>query len=200
MPPGDPEGVRVDKPSIKGVAFQSVADDIHRLRKERRIGEAELATFLKPDDMPHLDEMVVPSLWYPIGMYGRCLELLCEVEGEGQHRYLVDRGAKAAERMMAVGSYRHFLAAAGRWGQRAGQAMMQLAAAMYSFTDWQVRHDPATDGYTLEVQRAADFPDSARYTAQGFVEVLFSKIGGQPVQVVTRRPRPDLVTYEIRQS
>ena len=190
----------MDQPSIKGVAFQSVADDIHRLRKARKIGDAELATFLKPDDVSHLDEMVVPSLWYPIGMYGRCLELLCDVEGKGQHAYLVERGAKAAERMMAVGSYRHFLAAAGRWGQRAGQAMMQLAAAMYSFTDWQVHHDPVTDGYTLEVQRAADFPDAARYTAQGFVEVLFSKIGGQPVQVVSRRPHADLVTYEIRRS
>ncbi|HME69592.1 MAG TPA: hypothetical protein VKM54_06955 [Myxococcota bacterium] len=184
--------------SIKGVAFQSVAEDIHRLRTQGRIRENDLETLLKPGDMAHLDEMVVPSLWYPIDVYGRCLDLLCSVEGQGRPVYLVTRGVKAAERMMAVGAYRHFLAAADRWGQRAGQAMVQLASAMYSFMEWVITHDESADVSTIEVQGAADFPDSARYTTQGFVEVLFSRIGGAPVEVVTRRPRPDLVTYEIR--
>ena len=184
--------------SIKGVAFQSVAEDIHRLRTEGRIGEHELETRLKPGDLAHLDEMVVPSLWYPVDVYGRCLDLLCSVEGQGRTSYLVTRGIKAAERMMAVGAYRHFLAAADRWGQRAGQAMVQLASAMYSFMDWAIHHDEAAGVSIVEVQGAQDFPDSARHTAQGFVEVLFSRIGGAPVEVVTRRPRPEVVTYEIR--
>jgi hypothetical protein len=184
--------------SIKGVAFQSVAEDIHRLRTEGRIGEHELETRLKPGDLAHLDEMVVPSLWYPVDVYGRCLDLLCSVEGQGRTSYLVTRGIKAAERMMAVGAYRHFLAAADRWGQRAGQAMVQLASAMYNFMDWGIQHDESADTTTIEVRGAADLPDAARYTAQGFVEVLFSRIGGAPVEVVTHRPQPDLVTYEIR--
>jgi len=186
------------EPSIKGVAFQSVADDIHRLRKAGRISEQDLETLLKPGDTAHFDEMVVPSLWYPIDVYGRCLDLLCAAEGEGRPAYLIARGTKAAERMMAVGAYRHFLAAAGRWGQRAGEAVVQFASAMYSFMTWGITHHEATGVYTIEVQGAADFPDSARYTAQGFVEVLFSRIDGSPVEVKTQRPRPDLVTYEIR--
>ncbi|HYB12649.1 MAG TPA: hypothetical protein VEG67_04210 [Myxococcota bacterium] len=186
------------QPSIKGVAFQSVAEDLHRLRTERRIREEDLESRLKPGDMVHLDEMVVPSLWYPIDVYGRCLDLLCDVEGEGRPSYLVARGSKAAERMMAVGAYRHFLAAADRWGQRAGQAMVQLASAMYSFMDWVIHHDESTGTCTIEVGGAADFPESARHTAQGFVEVLFSRIDGAPVVVAARRPRPDLVIYEVR--
>jgi hypothetical protein len=184
--------------SIKGVAFQSVAEDIHRLRSQGRIREEELEARLKPGDVAHLDEMVIPSLWYPIDVYGRCLDLLCSVEGQGRTTYLVTRGIKAAERMMAVGAYRHFLAAADRWGHRAGQAMVQLASAMYNFMDWVIRHDESADISTIEVRGAADFPDPARYTAQGFVEVLFSRIEGAPVEVVTRRPRPDFVTYEIQ--
>ena len=183
--------------SIKGVAFQSVAEDIHRLRTEGRIRGEDLENLLKPGDSAHFDEMVVPSLWYPIDVYGRCLDLLCTVEGQGRPSYLVARGTKAAERMMAVGAYRHFLAAADRWGHRAGQAMVQLASAMYSFMDWIITSDESTGIYTIEVRGAADFPDSARHTAQGFVEVLFSRIGGAPVEVIARRPRPDLVTYEI---
>jgi len=184
--------------SIKGLAFQSVAEDIHRLRMERRILEEDLESLLKPGDMAHLDEVVVPSLWYPIDVYGRCLDLLCSAEGEGRPAYLVTRGVKAAERMMAVGAYRHFLAAADRWGQRAGQAMVQLASAMYNFMEWVIRHDDSADVSIIEVRGAAAFPASARHTAQGFVEVLFSRIGGAPVEVVARRPRPDFVTYHIR--
>jgi hypothetical protein len=184
--------------SIKGLAFQSVAEDIHRLRMEKRIREDDLESLLKPGDVAHLDEIVVPSLWYPIDVYGRCLDLLCTVEGQGRPAYLVTRGVKAAERMMAVGAYRHFLAAADRWGQRAGQAMVQLASAMYNFMEWVISHDDSADVSMIEVRGAADFPDSARHTAQGFVEVLFSRIGGAPVEVVARRPRPDLVTYHIR--
>ncbi|HBZ70735.1 MAG TPA: hypothetical protein DEP35_13780 [Deltaproteobacteria bacterium] len=184
--------------SIKGVAFQSVAEDIHRLRTEGRIRQDDLMAVLKPGDMAHLEETVVPSLWYPIDVYGRCLDLLCIVEGHGRPSYLVARGAKAAERMMAVGAYRHFLAAADRWGQRAGQAMVQLASAMYNFMIWVITHEESTGTCRIEVQQAADFPDSARHSAHGFVEVLFTRIEGAPVEVGSRRPRPDLVMYEIR--
>src|SRR5262245_11488539 len=98
MPPAERRHP-MEKASIKGVAFQSVAEDIHRLRKEKRIPDEVLHNFLKADDLAHLDEMVVPSLWYPIGVYGRCLELLCQVEANGEPDYLISRGVKAAERM-----------------------------------------------------------------------------------------------------
>jgi hypothetical protein len=186
------------QPSIKGVAFQSVVEDIQRLRKEGRIGEPEFETLLKPGDIAHLDEVVQPSLWYPVDVYGRCLDLLCTVEGEGRSSYLVMRGVKAAERMMAIGAYRHFLSAADRWGQRAGEAMSQLATAMYNFMEWVIQHDEAAGISVLEVKGAADLPDAARHTVQGFIEVLFSRIGGTPVLVSSRRPKPDLVVYEIR--
>ena len=185
-------------PSIKGAALQSVTEDVHRLRNAGRLPESLLTTRLKPEDLQALDELTVPGLWYPIATYGRLLDLLCEVEGRGRPDYLVERGVRAAERLMAAGAWRHFLASADRWGERAGEAMIQVAKGFYNFTDWVLEHHAATDRYTLSVQGAGDFPDAARFAAQGFVQVLFARMGGRPVEVTSVRPSPDRVVYEIR--
>jgi hypothetical protein len=185
-------------PSIKGAALQSVTEDVHRLRNAGRLSESLLAAHLKPEDLHALDEITVPGLWYPIATYGRLLDLLCEVEGRGRPEYLVDRGARAAERLMAAGAWRHVLSSADRWGDRAGEAMIQVAKGFYNFTEWVLEHHAQTDRYTLSVKGAGDFPDAARYAAQGFVQVLFAKMGGRPVDVTSVRPSPDRIVYEIR--
>jgi hypothetical protein len=186
--------------SIKGVALQSVTEDVHRLRAEGRLPAATLAARLKDEDRTLLEEMTSPSLWYPIASYGRLLDLLCEIEGRGDEAYLVERGVRAAERMMQVGAYRHVLQSAGRWGDRAGEMMIQLASGFYDFTRWSLRYDERVERYLLEVEGAADFPDAARHTAQGFVQVLFARMGGRPVTVRSRRPAPDRFLYEIAEA
>lgn len=183
--------------SIKGVALQSVTEDVHRLRGAGRLSDAVLAARLKDEDRALLDEMTSPSLWYPIASYGRMLELLCEFEGGGDDAYLVERGVRAAERMMQASAYRHVLQSADRWGDRAGEMMIQLAAGFYDFTRWSLRYDEAGRRYVLDVEGAADFPDAARKTAQGFVQVLFERIGGRAVTVRSRRPSPDRFLYEV---
>lgn len=185
-------------PSIKGAALQSVTEDVHRLRNADRLPESLLAARLKPEDLHALDELTVPGLWYPIATYGRLLDLLCELEGRGRPDYLVERGARAAERLMAAGAWRHVLSGADRWGHRAGEAMIQVAKGFYNFTEWSLDHHTTTDRYTLTVQGAGDFPDSARYAAQGFVQVLFARMGGKAVDVTSVRPSPDRIVYEIR--
>lgn len=186
--------------SIKGMALQSVTEDVHRLRMAGRITPADLVVRLKEEDQAVLEELTSPSLWYPIGTYGRLLDLLCDVDGGGDESYLVERGARAAERLMQVGPYRHVLQSAERWGDRAGQMMIQLSAGFYDFTHWTLRDEDDGERYVLEVTEAADFPDSARRTAQGFVQVLFARMGGKPVTVRSRRPSPDRFLYEVTQQ
>lgn len=186
-------------PCIKGIALQSVTEDVHRLRLAKQIQESDIEARLKPDDMRHLDEMTVPGLWYPMGVYAGLLELLRDVEGGGRDEYLIERGVRAAERLMQVGAYRHVLQSAARWGERAGEAMIQLASAFYNFTVWTLSHEESHDAYVLEVSEAQDFPNAARYTAQGFVQVLFEHMGGKPVRVTSRRPSPDRLLYAISQ-
>lgn len=184
-------------PSIKGMALASVTEDVQRLLNAGRISRSDVATRVKPDDLHHLDEMTVPGLWYPISLYGALLELLSEVEGGPREAYLVERGVRAAERLMQVGAYRHFLRSAARWGERAGQAMIQLASAFYNFSQWSLSHDAEHDRYQLAVEGARDLPEAARLTAQGFVQVLFATMAGRPVRVRSRRPQPDRIVYEV---
>jgi len=186
--------------TIKGVAFQSVAADVIQLRRSGVISEADLRAAIKSDEVKYLDEAVVPGLWYPLGTYGRLLDLLCRKQAGDRSAYLIERGARAAERMMNQGAYRDFLATANRWGERAGQAMVQLAKALYGGTRWSASYSGEAHTAEIVVDDAGDFPDSARYAAQGFVQALFARIEGAEVETSSHRSRPDRIVYSIRRS
>jgi hypothetical protein len=186
--------------TIKGVAFQSVAADVNRLRQAGAISEADLRSAIKPDEAKYLDEPVVPGLWYPLGTYGRLLDLLCRKEGNDRAEYLIERGARAAERMMNQGAYREYLAAASRWGERAGQAMVQLGKALYGGMRWSASYSGEEHTAEIVVDDAGDFPDSARYAAQGFLKVLFTRIEGAAVEISSRSPKLDQIVYTVRRA
>jgi hypothetical protein len=182
------------------VAFQSVVEDVNRLRKSGAISKADLASAIKPEEMKYLDEAVEPGLWYPLGTYGRLLDLLCRKEGSDRPDYLIDRGARAAERMMSQGAYRHFLSAANRWGESAGKAMVQLAQALYGGSRWSASYSGEAHTAEIVVDDAGSVPESARYAAQGFVKALFTRIEGADVEISSRRPRADRIVYSIRRA
>jgi len=186
--------------TIKGVAFQSVAADVNRLRRAGVISEADVRSAIKSDEDRYLDGAIVPGLWYPLGVYCRLLDLLCRKEGNDRPEYLIERGARAAERMMSQGAYREYLTAANRWGERAGQAMVQLAKALYGGTLWSASYSGEAHTAEIVVDDASEFPSSARYAAQGFVQVLFTRIEGAEVVVASHSPRADRVVYTIRRS
>jgi hypothetical protein len=186
--------------TIKGVAFQSVAADVVKLRASGGITESDLRGSIKPDEQRFLAEAVIPGLWYPLGVYGRLLDLLCRKEGGDRTEYLIERGARAAERMMSQGAYRDFLASANRWGERAGQAMVQLAKALYGGMRWAASYSGAEHTAEITVDDAGDFPESARHAAQGFVKVLFERVEGSKVEISSHRPKPDRIVYSIRRT
>jgi hypothetical protein len=184
--------------TIKGVAFQSVTADVIRLRQSGVISQADLRGAIKADEFKYIQEAVVPGLWYPLGTYGRLLDLLCRKEGGDRADYLVERGARAAERMMSQGAYRDFLASASRWGERAGQAVVQLAQALYGGTRWSASYSSRDHTAEIVIDDAAEFPESARHAAQGFVKVLFTRIEGAEVEISSHSPRKDRIVYSIR--
>jgi len=186
--------------TIKGVAFQSVAADVKALRRSGAVSEADLRGAIKSDEMKYLDEEVVPGLWYPLGTYGRLLDLLCRKEGGDRTEYLIERGVRAAERMMNQGAYKDFLTAANRWGERAGQAMVHLAKALYGGTRWSASYSGEEHTAEIVVEDAGEFPEAARYAAQGFVQVLFKRIEGAEVQVASHRPKANRIVYSIRRA
>jgi hypothetical protein len=183
-------------PSIKGSAFQSVLEDVKRLIDEDRLEPSDLELSLSEKDRGFLDAVVTPLAWFPMATYGRMLELLAREEGGGDPvRYLCERGATAAERMLS-GTYESFAVAKGTWGLRVGQTMMGIGKLLYNFTAWTFR--PAGgDVYEIEVSEARDYPDTARYAAQGFLRRFAERAAGVPMQVQSTRPTPDRIVFRI---
>jgi len=182
--------------SIKGSAFQSVLEDVKRLIDDGRIEPSELASSLSEKDRGFLDAVVTPLAWFPMETYGRMLELLAREEGGADPiGYLCARGASAADRMLS-GTYESFAAAPGSWGLRVGQTMMGIGKLLYNFSDWTFRSAGA-DVYEIEVSEARDYPDPARYAAQGFLRRFAERAAGVTMQVKSSRPTPDRIVFRI---
>ena len=84
-------------PSIKGSVFVRAVEDILKLVSAGTLSRGELERRLPPTDVALVNQPVIPSSWYDVQAYGRLLELLKEVEGEGRNEYLRERGARSAE-------------------------------------------------------------------------------------------------------
>jgi len=199
----------MDAPSIKGSAFHSVVEDVQRLLQEGRISREGLEVRLEAADLPILDEKVLPALWYPIETYRRLSELLMEIEGGGRMEYIVRRGARAAERLFALGIYQQLRrgeviaeeirSSGSMWTQQDGAIMASLAGAIFNFSTWRFVADPENrGGHRIEVTDAAVLPEVARFAAQGFIEYASTRLAKAPVRVTSQRPTPDRVVFQLR--
>jgi hypothetical protein len=188
-----------DQPSIKGSAFQGAVDDLMALLESGRLDRDCLEVSLEPADLACLDEKVSAASWYPIGTYVRIVELLAAVEGSSdRERYLIQRGARAAERLTATGLYQQLEATRDTWGDRVGNIMVSMARAIYNFTSWSFEFDRETRGFTIKIEDAADFPEIARLTAQGFVQAVADRTALDPTEVSSERTAPDRVLIRGR--
>jgi hypothetical protein len=198
-------------PSIKGTAFQSVVEDVCRLREAGRLAEDVLDARLEADDLRLLDAKVLPGLWYPLASYGRLTELLMEVEGGGRVSYVVARGARAAERLFAAGLYQQLArgdeigarkaASNERWSEQEANLMTSLAGAIFNVSRWRYVIEPGVTGTSrIEVSEAAALPEVSRWAAQGFVEYTSSRLSGVTTRVTSERPSPDRIVFTLRQT
>lgn len=191
-------------PSIKGTAFESAHADLKRLIAEGRVSREALEARLEAEDLELLDTKLLPGSWYPIGSYSRILDVLLEHEGAGRTEYLVERGARAAERLLASGIYRQLERAEHMkdqdpedWNARVGNLMVTLSGAIYSFGRWSYT-PPLRDGgsFAVEVTEAADFPDNARHTVKGFIAYATNQLTApQRFVVVSERPTRDHIVF-----
>ena len=92
-------------PSIKGSALSSVVEDVRALRDSGRISADRLEASLEAADVALLETKIQPALWYPIASYARLTRAPARVAGRGDPQYVVDRGARAAQRLWESGLY-----------------------------------------------------------------------------------------------
>jgi hypothetical protein len=186
-----------DCPSVKGSIFNSVADDLRLALEEGRLDREDFEAGLTEKDRALLDDVVTAVSWMPMDAYGRMLELLAKVEGgSGREAYLRDRGARAAEKLLA-GTYQRFDAKPGEWGLKAGELMMGIATVLYNFTRW--RFDEVAPGeWQIEVEDALDYPDAAAHTAHGFLDWYVNRASTSPVESRMSRPEPGRVVLWMK--
>jgi hypothetical protein len=180
--------------SIKGSAFQSVQADVLRLVDEGRIDLEELA--LTEKDRGCLDAFVTPVSWMPIASYGRLLEALARVEGGSDPvSYLRGRGRDAGKRLLG-GAYQGFAKASGALDLKGVQIVIGVARLLYDFMKWDVRA-LKNGSFEITVNEAADYPDAALHTAEGFLELYGELTCGRRPRVSSDRPHSDQIRIVV---
>ncbi len=190
------------KPSIKGTAFQSAHDDVHALLARRALTRAELELALEARDLRLLDEKISPASWYPMDSYDRLLCLLSDKESKGRREeYLIARGMKAGDRIAASGIYQQLDTTTEALGIRAGKIVITVAGMIFNFTSWHFERERATLGnFSIRVEDAADFPEVARLTTQGFIQNAATRIVGRPMLAMSERPLPSRILFHVNDA
>jgi hypothetical protein len=175
-----------------------VADDVKRALAEGRLESADLEAALHEKELPLLDDVVTAVSWMPMATYGRMLDLLARVEGgSGREAYLRDRGARAAERLLA-GTYHRFEAKPGEWGPKSGELMTGIAGVLYDFTTWHFGEIEPGE-WEIVASDAGDFPDAAAHTAHGFLDWYANRASATPIETRLSRPAPDRIVFRLRE-
>jgi hypothetical protein len=186
-------------PGIKGTAIESLVADVNRIVQEGRIQLDELEAHLRPEDLEILRQNVLASVWYPLGTYERLTQLMLRVEGGGELRYVVERGRKAAERLRNSRIYGQLARNRKDLRERVGRVMVTIGPGMYQDTQWSFRHESDNGiDFQIDTQVPREFPDLARYAAQGFIEYLSNLDRECLVLVSSERPSPKLVVFRGR--
>jgi len=186
-------------PSVKATAFQSAIDDVNRLVSAGKISRAELERRLDPSDLPYLGKALAPSSWVPLATSTRVLQLLFELEGNGDaESYMRERGRLSAERIHQMGLYPQFDAAADSSGERAGKIAVTLCAVILNFTRWAFEKGDG-GSFRIVVDDAREMPEFNRLTGEGFIEHLVSNMpGARKMSLRSERVTPDRIVYTAR--
>jgi hypothetical protein len=193
------------EPCIKGSALSSVVEDVRALCDSGRISLERLEAALEPGDVELLESKIQPALWYPIQAYARLTRLLLDVAGRGDPQYVVDRGARAAQRLWESGLYVQLqhgeekAAKARRVGSvlsnRDARVVTTLSGAIFNFTRW--TYHPGPPEATIQVSEAEAWPEVSVWAARGFLEYVVSRLRRIETRVEATRVAPDLVEFRF---
>ena len=193
-------------PSIKGSALTALVEDVRALRDSGRISPDRLEASLEASDLALLDAKVQAALWYPIRSYVRLSELLLDVVGGGDPQYIIDRGARAAQRLWESGLYVQLQhgeeraararRAGGQLSSRDARVITTLSGAIFNFMRWAYRVEPPDA--VIEVNDAGDWPDVAVWASRGFLQYVIGRLRRVETMVTVTRVGPDRIEFRFR--
>jgi hypothetical protein len=181
-------------PSVRGAALKPVVEQLRELVRKGRLSEAERLRQLAPEDEALFQEPIDRDGWYPIRSHDRCLRLLRDVAGEGSDEYLVEFACLTAQEMLSVPPFDSLVRDSRALGARAGLALVKLAELVFDFSQWTYEGRSA-DRFRVHVNEARDLPETARYTAQGFIRYVATMTAGRAVRVNSERVARDRIVF-----
>ncbi len=150
--------------AIKGSAMASIVGDVRSLESRGGISPATLEDHLQPEDMELLRSELEPTAWYSLASYGRMLELLFEIEGQGDAAYLQKRGRTVAQRFAESGLHpqmavvdRVDVAAQNQHLLKYVNLIVSIFGSMFTVGDLRAREE-AKDMIVLDVNGAQELP------------------------------------------
>lgn len=182
---------------IKGSLFEPVVTEAKTLLAEGRLEEADLERWLSAEDRELMSGPILPGSWYPIASHDRMLQMLGAKLAGGSREYWIEGGRQAADQLAALGIYHQLDRGPGALEDFIGRVLVTLSAALYSFTHWRwCGTDAERSRFSIEVSDAADFPDTCRYRAEGFIERAASRATRRDWTVTSRRASADRLLFE----
>lgn len=197
-------------PSIKGSIFARAVEDVQKLLADERISDEDLERFLAPGEASLLGQAISPMDWYDVRTYGRILDLLREIEGQGENRYLMERGARSAEVLLDAGLYQQMeylsrtqVAAASSPEERYLafgrdlRLLTSLHSSIVNFGTQTARPDPEFDDrYMIEIADVEVYPESLCWSTAGFINRMAKQHHAEDLWLWSR-PRQDLILFRM---
>jgi len=187
----------MDVPSIKGLTLGPTCDRVNALVESGRISRTDLEATLHPQDLRLLEQRPEPTLWYPIDSVARLNELLIRESGGDGPKLMRELGAGAVELLLQGGGSRLFLDGIRKLGNRAGEALVQLAKLLLNFGAWSYLQ-PSPEHAVIEAREVKALPETLRFAIEGLIQVLVPKFLGMTVIVSSERPAPDRILFDCR--
>ncbi len=188
-----------NEPAMKGFILQGLWQDLHELLREGRLDREAVEAFLDGAELEILDSKVEPTLWYPNQTYLRFAELIGRGVESADEAYWIERGRRAAARLMADGSVVDRMVEGVRaYGERAGLFLMKLPSLIFSYGRWDIEIGENPADFAVHVRDAESLPESLRLSLQGAGELVAERITNSRSQVTSSRPSLDHVIFEGR--
>jgi hypothetical protein len=198
-------------PSIKGSIFGLAIQDLLKLVTEGQISRAELEAKLAPGDAAYLDRQIQLAGWYDVRVYGRLLELLKEVAGDGKTQYLRERGARSARALLDAGLYQQMeylkrLQVSGlqdpqeRFLAFGRDLRLLMSMQLHNFGTRKVSVDPDfAYRYIIEFLDVEAYPEALCWTTDGFINAMAKQHSDSDLWY-WERPQPGTLRFKMKRS
>lgn len=182
------------EPCIKGVVIRISADRVRAMLETGKLREEDLERWLTARDVELVSEPPRPTLWYPIETMSHLLELMRDVEGAGDERYLAAEAAREIDNVLRAPAMAAVVHGARAFGKRAGVALVKLTNLTFNFGRWTYSGEDL-ENFTVEAAGVEAITRPLQLSIEGFIGALASRMAGRPVQVTSERPAPGSLRY-----